>query len=393
MPQLTINQRIVGSGQPVYFIADIASNHCGSLAKAKELVHACAESGVDAVKMQNFSAETIVSDYGFRNLTGAKTHQSEWKQSVFDSYKAASIPLSWTEELRNLCHQLGLHYFTSPYSIELVREVAPHVCAFKLGSGDLTWHEEIKAMAETGKPLLIATGASTMAEVEGAMAVALAHSQQVLLMQCNTEYTAKIDETRAERLERFSHINLRALQSFAQRWPNIPIGLSDHTHGDMTVLGAVGLFGCCAVEKHFTLDNTIVGQDHAFSMTPASWSAMVKRTASLQQKLAVEIGMSFERRFEIVASMVDDPEALRLAIGDGVKKLESNEAGTVIVQRRAVRAARDLPAGHCLSAADLVVLRPCPADALPPYRQPELLGRILTRSITSGDYLRIDDCQ
>lgn len=393
MPQITINQRTVGTAQPVYFIADIASNHCGSLAKAKELVHACAESGVDAVKMQNFSAETIVSDYGFRNLKGAKTHQSAWKQSVFDSYKAASIPLGWTEELRDLCHRLGLHYFTSPYSLELVRAVAPHVCAFKLGSGDLTWHEEIRVMAQTGKPLLIATGASTMNEVEGAMAVALAHSRQVLLMQCNTEYTAKVNETRSERLERFSHINLRVLETFARRWPEVPLGLSDHTHGDMTVLGAVGLFGCCAVEKHFTFDNTLEGQDHAFSMTPASWSAMAKRTAELQRRLAAEPAATFDRRLEMIASMVDDPEALRLAVGDGVKRLESNEAGTVVVQRRAVRAARDLPTGHRLSPDDLVVLRPCPVDALPPYRLDELLGRTLVRPVTSGDCVRRADCQ
>lgn len=393
MPHINIKNRKVGPDQPVYFIADIASNHCGSLTKAKELVHACAESGVDAVKMQNFSAETIVSDFGFKNLKGTKTHQSSWKSSVFDSYKAASIPLGWTEELRDLAQRLGLHYFTSPYSIELVRAVAPHVCAFKLGSGDLTWHDEIKAMAETGKPLLIATGASTMDEVEGAMSVALANSTEVLLMQCNTEYTARVDETREQRLERFSHVNLRVLETYARRWPRVPVGLSDHTHGDMTVLASVGLFGCCAVEKHFTFDNTVEGQDHAFSMTPASWSAMARRTAELRNILSNQHDLSFARRLEIVAGLVDDPEALRAAIGDGIKRLESNESGTVVVQRRAIRTARDLPAGHEVTKDDLVFLRPCPTDAMPPYRCDELLGRKLTRPIQAGDCLRRTDCE
>ena len=113
-PFIQIKQKKVGPDYPVYFIADVASNHCGSLSQAKELIHACAESRVDAVKMQNFSAETIVSDYGFKNLSTVKTHQSGWKQSVFDSYKAASIPLEWTIELRELAEKLGLHYFTSP---------------------------------------------------------------------------------------------------------------------------------------------------------------------------------------------------------------------------------------------------------------------------------------
>ncbi len=192
MSDLTIGRHRVGPGQPVYFIADVASNHGGDLGKAREIVHACAESGVTAVKMQNFAAETIVSDFGFRHLAGVKTHQAAWRQSVFDSYRAAAIPLDWTLELKALCDQLGLDYFTSPYSLELVRAVAPHVCALKLGSGDLTWHEEIGEMCRQGKPVLIATGASTMAEVEAAMAVALANSGKILLMQCNTEYTARV---------------------------------------------------------------------------------------------------------------------------------------------------------------------------------------------------------
>jgi N-acetylneuraminate synthase len=383
MTEITIGKRKVGPAHPVYFIADVASNHCGDLAKAREIIRACAEAGVDAVKMQNFAAETIVSDYGFKHLGGVRTHQSAWKQSVFDSYKAASIPLNWTQELRALCDELGLDYFTSPYSLELVRAVAQDVCAFKLGSGDLTWHEEIAEMCRQGKPVLIATGASTMAEVEGAMAVALANSRQILLMQCNTEYTANIRETREQKLARFRHINLRVLETFARRWPQVPVGLSDHTHGALTVLGAVGLFDCCAVEKHFTLDNTLEGQDHAFSMTPAGWRKMVDETAALKRKLT---GVnSLAERLNITRGLVDDPEALDCAIGDGVKRLEANETNTVIVQRRSVCATRALPAGQTLAASDMTVLRPCPPGALPPYRLPELVGRRLGRAIAAGE--------
>jgi N-acetylneuraminate synthase len=344
---------------------------------------------VDAIKMQNFAAETIVSDYGFKHLDGVKTHQSQWKQSVFDSYKAASIPLDWTAELKALSAQLGLHYFTSPYSIDLVRAVAPDVAAFKLGSGDLTWHDEIAEMCRHGKPVLLATGASTMTEVEAAMQVALSLTGDVLLMQCNTEYTARVGESREERLQRFRHINLRVLETYARRWPGIPVGLSDHTHGALTVLGAVGLFDCCAVEKHFTFDNTVEGQDHAFSMTPAGWRKMVDETAALQRALGG--GTNFEQRLKITAAAVDDPEALRLAIGDGVKRVEPNEQSTIIVQRRAIRAARDLVAGAVLTRADLTVLRPCPVDALPPYRMGELVGHPLTRPIAAGDCVCLAD--
>lgn len=388
---LRIEERTVGPSVPVYFIADIASNHCGSLEKAKELVHACAESGVDAVKMQNFEASTIVSEFGFQTLSDVRTHQSEWRDSVFDSYDAASIPLEWTTELQDLCQSLGLHYLTSPYSIELVRAVKPYVCAFKLGSGDITWHRELAEMCAQGKPVLLATGATTMDEVEMAMAVALAGTSDVVLMQCNTEYTAKIDEPRDERLRRFRHINLRVLETYGRRWPNIVLGLSDHTHGPLTVLGAVGLFDCSVVEKHFTLDNTLDGQDHAFSMNPEAWTAMVRTTAELRGEL--HSGMTMDERLRLTAEVVDDPEALNLAIGDGVKRLEENEVNTVIVQRRAVRATRRLVAGTTLEMADLCVLRPCPTDALPPYRIHEIVGRNLKRDVPRGDYIRAEDTE
>ncbi len=385
----TIHNRQIGPDQPVYFIADLAANHGGSLAKAKELIHACAESGVDAIKMQNFAAESIVSDYGFRNLHGVQTHQNKWQQSVFESYKAASIPLDWTLELGDLAHKLQLHYMTSPYSLDFVRAVAPYVDALKLGSGDITWLEEISEMCRFNKPVLIATGASTLNEVNAAMAAALTLTSQLVLMQCNTEYTANIHDTREQRLQRFQHINLRVLETYSSRWPGIALGLSDHTHGAMTVLGAVGLFDCCVIEKHFTLDNTLQGQDHAFSMTPTAWSRMVEDVSALKREIYTKI--DWENRVRLVEAVVDDPEAMKLAIGDGVKRLEGNEQNTVIVQRRAVRASRDLKSGHRLEMNDLAVLRPCPIDALPPYRISEVLNHTLKRNVLAGDCIRIND--
>ena len=312
-----INNRKIGKNEPVYFIADIASNHNGDLVHAKELIHACAESGVDAVKMQNFNAETIVSDYGFKNLSGVQTHQSKWKTSVFDSYKAASIPFEWTLELKGLCDKLGLDYFTSPYSIEITKAVAPYVSAFKLGSGDITWHEEIKVMAGFDKPVLIATGASQISEVKMAVEAAMQANTQLILMQCNTNYTASKNEDIELTKERFSNINLKVLETYAKLWPEIPLGLSDHTHGDLTVLGAVGLYGCCAVEKHFTLDNSKTGQDHAFSMMPNEWLSMVKNTATLKSMLCDSD--SIDAKKEKIGQLAKDAEFLDLIIGDGKK--------------------------------------------------------------------------
>ena len=384
-----INKSNIGSDLPVYFIADIASNHCGDLVKAKELVHACAEAGANAVKMQNFTAATIVSDYGFKSLSGINSHQSKWTQSVYNSYDAASIPLDWTFELRNLCDSLGVDYFTSPYSLELTRAVATHVSAFKVGSGDITWHENLKLMASFGLPVLLATGASNLAEIQMAMDVLLASTNQIILMQCNTDYTASLHETETERRARFKNINLRVLETYTKYWPEIPVGLSDHTHGSLTVLAAVGLFGCSVVEKHFTLDNSLEGQDHSFSMTPTAWRQMVDSTATLKKE--IDGKDTFPERLKKIRAVTEDSEHLLLVIGDGVKKLEENEKSTVIVQRRAVRSSRQLSKGIMLTRDDLCVLRPCPADALPPYRLSDLVGKTLVNNIGAGDCVHIHD--
>lgn len=384
-----INKTNIGNDFPVYFIADIASNHCGDLGKAKELIYACAEAGANAVKMQNFTAATIVSNYGFKALNGINSHQGKWKQSVYDSYDAASIPLSWTFELRELCDSLGVDYFTSPYSPELIRAVAQHVSAFKVGSGDITWHENLKLMASFSKPVLLATGASNIVEVQMAMDVLQSATNQIILMQCNTDYTASLHETESDKRDRFKNINLKVLASYTKYWPEVPVGLSDHTHGSLTVLAAVGLFDCSVVEKHFTLDNLLEGQDHSFSMTPAAWRQMVDATAAL--KKVINANSTFNERLEKTADATDNDEYLSLVIGDGVKKLEENEKATVIVQRRAIRSSCQLQKGVTLTRDDLCVLRPCPADALPPYRLVDLVGKELKNNIDAGDCVRIED--
>lgn len=384
-----IGKNKIGKNQPVYFIADIASNHNGDLIKAKELVHACSESGVDAIKMQNFTAETIVSDYGFKHLEGLETHQSKWQTSVFDSYDAASIPLDWTKELRVLSEKLGMDYFTSPYSPELTKAVAPYVSAFKLGSGDITWHEQIELMSCLEKPILIATGASDFEEVKMAVSIARRHTDEIILMQCNTNYTAKHGEDESVTRDRFSNINLKVLQTYANQWPDMYLGLSDHTHGNLTVLAAVGLYDCVAVEKHFTLDSKQTGQDHAFSMMPKEWLEMVEKTKLLKKD--IKATDEFNDKFIKVKSFAEDSQYLDLVIGNGLKRISQNEENTVIVQRRAIRAKHDLNRGRQLTKEDLDFLRPCPKDAIPPYKNQNLIGKRLKRDIPKGDYFKQSD--
>jgi sialic acid synthase SpsE len=348
-----LGARAVGADRPTYFIADIASNHDGSLERARELIWSCREAGADAVKFQHFLAAAIVSDHGFRNLGAALGHQAKWSKPVFDVYAQYELSRDWTEELAATARAAGIDFFTTPYDLDAVGHVAALVPAFKIGSGDIDWLEFIRRVASEGKPVLLACGAADFDEVVRAVDVALQENPRLALMQCNTNYTGSLDN--------FSFINLRVLNAFAERWPGLPLGLSDHTPGHATTLGAVTL-GARLIEKHFTDDNAREGPDHAFSMTPASWSEMVQRTRELESSL-----------------------------GDGVKRVEDNEREARIIQRRCVRLARDLNAGVTLARADLECLRPAEPGSLGPDRMEQVLGSSLKHNMARGEALRAED--
>ena len=345
----------IGQEYPTYFIADIAANHDGDLSRAKDLIYLCADAGANAAKFQNFFAETIVSDHGFRCLGDQMAHQKKWKKSVFEVYQDASLPIEWAEELRATCDQAGIDYFTSPYDLEMIEYLSRFVVAWKLGSGDITWHDSIALMAADRKPLFIATGASDLCDVKAAMDVALRHTDDVCLMQCNTNYTGSI--------ENFRHIALNVLSLYRDLYPNTVLGLSDHTPGLSTTLGAVAL-GACAVEKHFTDDTKREGPDHPFSVDTKSWAEMVERTRELEY-----------------------------ALGARDKRVMENEIDTVVLQRRALRVKGHIAAGQKLTRENLTILRPCPAGGLPPFRLANVVGKKSKTNLSDGHLLAEEDLE
>lgn len=349
-PVLTIQSKKIGRDYPTYFIADIAANHDGDLERARELINFAADAGADAAKFQHFKAETIVSDFGFKTIGGQQSHQAKWKKSVFEVYKDASVSLDWTAALKEACDKAGIAFFTSPYAFDLVDHIDPYVPAYKIGSGDITWIEMVEYIASKQKPYILATGASSMDDVVRAVSVGLDINPMLCLMQCNTNYTASV--------ENFTYIQLNVLKVYREMYPDVVLGLSDHTPGHSTVLGAVAL-GARMIEKHFTDDVSRMGPDHAFSMDPKSWREMVLRTRELEN-----------------------------ALGCGIKKIEDNEKETVLVQRRAIRAATNLASGNILSRENLTVLRPCPIDGLPPYRINDLIGKKIQHNLNVGEHLR-----
>ena len=343
---IKIGEREISLDSPTYFVADIAANHDGDLQRAKDLIRLAKDAGVDAAKFQHFKAESIVSDYGFRSLGGQMAHQAKWEKPVFEIYADYSLNRDWNHILAETARSVGIHWMTTPYDIEAVDSVVDLLPAFKIGSGDITWPQFISYVASKGKPVLLATGASTMTDVEAAVDAVLRRNRQLCLMQCNTNYTASLDN--------FGYVNLRVLQAYALHWPGLPLGLSDHTPGHATVLGAVTL-GARVIEKHFTDDVTRKGPDHPFSMTPPAWRDMVDRTRELEY-----------------------------ALGDGVKRIEGNEQDSAIVQRRALRLKADQPAGVAIQGDHLEALRPAPRSAFSPAQIGEVIGKRLVRPLVAG---------
>jgi len=343
-----IKDRLIGESEPTYFIADIAANHDGNLSRAKKLIRLAKESGADAAKFQHFKANKIVSDFGFKTLKSQASHQKNWKKSVFEVYQDAEINRTWDLELKSECDKVGIHFFSSPYDFEAIDELEDLMPAYKIGSGDLNWDEIIIRMAKKSKPIILATGASDIDEVIHAVSVIEKHNKKIVLMQCNTNYTANI--------ENYHYIALNVLKTYQLLFPNAILGLSDHTFGHSTVLGAVAL-GARVVEKHFTDDNDRVGPDHRFAMNPKTWKEMVENTRQLEA-----------------------------AIGNTIKKVEDNEQETVVLQRRCLRAARDFIKGEKILKKDIEILRPAPKGSLCPNDLDIIVGRKIAVDLAKGDH-------
>lgn len=337
MTIVKINKRKIGENFPTYFIADIGANHDGSLSRAKKLIKLAAKAGANAVKFQHFKAETIVSDLGFKSL-GKISHQKTWKKSVFQVYKEASINNKWTPILEKECRKNKVHFLTSPYDLDYIDSVNKYIPAYKIGSGDINWHEAIIKIAKKNKPILIACGASNLDEVKKAISLILKYNKNIVLMQCNTNYTANN--------ENLNYVNLNVLKNFKKLFNNrVILGLSDHTFGSESVLGSIAL-GARVIEKHFTDNNERIGPDHKFAMNPVTWKKMVQSSRILEKTL-----------------------------GDGIKKVEKNEINSILVQRRALRCNKIIKKNSIITKKDIIALRPCPKNAISPDQIDKVIGK------------------
>jgi sialic acid synthase SpsE len=348
--EIKVGAHIIGTHHPVYFIADIAANHDGDLERAKMLIRLAKSAGADAAKFQNFRAPHIVSEYGFTHMDGQVSHQATWKKSVFQVYTEASIPFEWTPFLKQACDEVGIDFFSAPYDFEAIDMLDPYVQMYKAGSGEIDWIEALERMASKGKPFFVATGASDIGEVQRAVHAILMINPQLVLLQCNTNYTANENN--------YDHLHLNVLKTYATMFPDVILGLSDHTHALAPVLGAVTL-GARVIERHFTDSNERQGPDHKFAMNPQKWANMVEETRILERSL-----------------------------GSGDKFVGGNELETAVIQRRCLRAARDIHIGEVFTREMIDVLRPAAPGAVKPNEIASVIGKRALVNFPLGKELR-----
>jgi len=341
--EFAIGGRLVGPGHPTYVIAEAGANHNRDLATARALIDLAADAGADAVKFQTYSG---------RGLYSTKTPRFKYLEPLTDQspselLEAISLPREWQPELDAHARERDIHFFSSPFDADAVRELdALDVPVLKIASFEIVDPQLIRAAAATGRPLLISTGMAVLGEIEDALAAATAGGAPAVgLMQCTSVYPAP-----AER------INLRAMATMERAF-QVPVGLSDHSLGTAIPIAAAAL-GAAFVEKHFTLDRSMTGPDHPFALEPDELHAMV---AGIR--------------------------AAEAALGDGRKDGPSPEEREEMygLGRRSLIAARDLPAGTVLEPAMITTKRP--GYGIAPKHLELVIGRALKVDVEEDEIL------
>jgi N,N'-diacetyllegionaminate synthase len=312
-----IGGRTVGRGQPCYVIAEAGVNHNCDVKLGYGLIETAAAAGADAIKFQSYTASRISTRIAPRYWFEPKDpHGTQW--DTFDKLDKLS-----DEEFRALlahARQVGITAFSTPFDDEAVDFLAGlDVPAFKIASADLTCHGLIERAARVGKPMILSTGTSTLAEVAEALDVChRAGNDQVVLLHCTLKYPCPPEG-----------INLRMMEHLLRAFPEVPVGLSDHSLGISVPQAAVAL-GACMIEKHYTVDKTLPGSpDHHLSVDPADLTAMVAGIRTVEK-----------------------------ALGKPEKGLEPLEADAFRFARRSVTSAVAIPRGTVLTRAMLTYKRP-----------------------------------
>jgi sialic acid synthase SpsE len=315
MQRLLIGERRIGAGEPCFLVAEAGANHNRDLGMAKELIAVAAEAGVDAVKFQTYSAETLYSRKTpkFSYLEGL-TDKSTW-----ELIKEIELPREWQAELAEEAGKRGILFMSTPFDHRAVDELdGLGVPAFKIASFEIVDLPLVRHAASKGKVMILSTGLANYEEIEDALAACReAGNNRVVLLQCASLYPAPPER-----------MNLRAMQTMRQAFGTL-VGLSDHTLG-IHVSVAASALGACVIEKHCTLSRALRGPDHPFAIEPAELRELVRQVREVEA-----------------------------ALGDGRKLGPSPEEQEMYEKgRRSLVAARAIPRGTRIEREMLAIKRP-----------------------------------
>ena len=338
-----------------FVIAEAGVNHNGSLERASRLIDVAVAAGANAVKFQTFRTDLLVS-------RGAKkAHYQADRTGEGDQFSMLR-QLELSPEAHGLlldhCREVGIEFMSTPFDEQSADFLAQlGVRRIKVSSGELTNHRLLKHISRLAKPMIVSTGMATLEEVAGAVDVIRENlmqggntrplSEMLTLLHCTSNYPTRMED-----------VNLRAMHTLTERF-RLPVGYSDHTPGILVPPVAVAL-GAVIVEKHFTLDRSLPGPDHAASLEPAELTQMIRAIRAIEQ-----------------------------ALGDGIKIPVAREYEVRNVARRSVILARAVSAGDALVATDLALLRP--AGGIPPQDIDRVVGRVVRAAFPKGHALRWGD--
>ncbi len=344
--QIQIGNTLVGHQKPVYIIAEAGVNHNGSLEMAFDLIREAKKCGATCVKFQTYKTEDIITTSAPKAQYQLKVTDKE--ESQFDMLKKLELPKEAYPQLVKLCKELDIQFMSTPYNkgdADFLEELGVDV--FKIASGQLVELSFLEYVAKKGKPMIISSGMATLADVyEGVQAIRNAGNDQIILLQCTTNYPSKLEDA-----------NIHAMSSMRDAL-DVLVGYSDHVERNFACYAAVALGGC-VIEKHFTLDRTLPGPDHAASLSPEEFSQLVQG--------------------------IQDIEA---ALGSPVKTPTQAEVDNTQGMRRSLVILHDLPQGTLLEESHLGFKRP--ATGIAPKMLETIIGKKLSQDVAADTILTPD---
>lgn len=339
MMTINVNGRLIGEGQPAYMIAEMSANHAGSLARAKEIIHAAKESGADCIKIQTYTPDTLTIDCHNQYF---QVKNGTWEgENLYSLYGKAYTPWEWQAELKEEADKIGIDFLSTPFdrtAVDFLEELG--LDFYKIASFEMVDLPLISYVASKGKPIIMSTGMGTLEEIREAVeCVRKAGNEQLAILKCSSAYPANPAD-----------MHLKTIADMLKRF-QIPVGLSDHSMGSLSAATAVAM-GASIIEKHFCISREIENPDASFSMTPQEYKSMVQDIRRVEEAMGA-------------------PEY-------GVSKQEESS----VVFRRSVFAVRDIAKGEKMDENNIRIIRP--GYGLKPKYMQDIIGMKADRDIPRG---------